>query len=59
MFDTLTGSLIIVIAMLGIISIFALCMTGLLRWLFLTDVEMAETTSVYEPSTAYPSRWAA
>ncbi|HTL61546.1 MAG TPA: hypothetical protein VL261_07865 [Nitrospira sp.] len=59
MFDTLTGSLIIVCGMLGIIAVFALCMTGLLRWLFLTDVEMAETTSVYDPATAYPSRRAA
>jgi hypothetical protein len=59
MFQTLTGSLIILVTMLGIIAVFALCMTGLLRWLFLTDVEMAETTSVYEPSTTYPSRRAA
>ena len=54
MFDTLSGSLILVFAMLGIISFFALCMTGLLRWLFLSDVELADTTSVDESSTAYP-----
>ena len=59
MFDTLTGSLIILAAMLGIIFVFALCMTGLLRWLFLSDVEMAETTSVYDSSTTYPIRRAA
>jgi hypothetical protein len=59
MFQTLTGSLIILCAMVGIIAVFALCMTGLLRWLFLTDVEKAETTSVYEPSTADPLRRAA
>lgn len=34
MFQTLTGSLIIFLAMLGIIFVFALFMTALLRWIF-------------------------
>jgi hypothetical protein len=59
MFQTLPGSLIILVAMLGLIAVFALCMTGVLRWLFLSDVEMAETTSVHDPATDYPSRRAA
>jgi hypothetical protein len=59
MFQTLTGSLVILFAMVGIIVVFALFMTAVLRWLFLTDVERAGATTVYEPSTAYRFRKAA
>jgi len=59
MFDTLLGSLIILSCILAILVAFALFMTALLRWMFLTDEEAAETTTVYEPSTAYPLRKAA
>jgi len=59
MFQTLTGSLIILLAVLGIIFALALLVTALLRWIFLTDVEAAETTNVYEPPTVYPFRKAA
>ena len=59
MFQTLTGSLIILFAMLAIIFAFALFMTAVLRWIFLTDVELAETTTVREPTTVYSIRKAA
>ena len=59
MFDTVTGSLIILSCILAILVAFALFMTALLRWMFLTDEEAAETTTVYEPSTVYPLRKAA
>ena len=59
MFQTLTGSLIIILCMLGIIVVFALFTAALLRWLFLTDVEAAETTTVYEPTRVHPFRRAA
>ena len=59
MFQTLTGSLIILMCILGIIFVFALFVTAWLRWIFLTDEEAAETTTVYEPSTVYPLRKAA
>ena len=59
MFQTLTGSLIILFTMLAIIFIFALFMTAVLSWIFLTDVELAETTTVPDPSTVYPIRKAA
>ena len=59
MFQTLTGSLIILVSMLGIIFVFALLMTAWLRWIFLTEVEAAHTTTVYQPSTEYPFRNAA
>jgi hypothetical protein len=59
MFDTATGSLILVLCILAIIVVCALFMTALLRWIFLTDEEAAETTTVYEPSTDYPLRKAA
>lgn len=58
MFQTLTGSLIILFAMLAIIFAFALFMTAVLRWIFLTDVELAETTTVH-PTTVYSIRKAA
>lgn len=48
-FQTLTGSLVILFAMLGIIFVLALLGTALLRKIFLTDVEAAETTTVSEP----------
>ena len=59
MFQTLTGSLIILLAILGMIFFLALLVTALLRWIFLTDVEAAETTNVYEPPTVHPFRKAA
>ena len=59
MFQTLTGSLIILFAMLAIIFAFALFMTAVLRWIFFTDVELAETTTVHEPITVYSIRKAA
>jgi hypothetical protein len=59
MFQTLTGSLIILFAMLAIIFAFALFMMAVLRWIFLTDVEPAETTTVHEPTTVYSIRKAA
>ena len=59
MFQTLAGSLIILLVMLGIIFVLALLLTALLRWIFLTDIEAAETTTVDEPPMAYPHRKAA
>lgn len=59
MFQTLAGSLIILLGMLGIIFVLALLLTALLRWIFLTDIEAAETTTVHEPAMTYPHRKAA
>ena len=59
MFNTVTGSLIILFSILAIIAALALFLTALLRWMFLTDEEAAETTTVYEPSPDYPLRKAA
>lgn len=59
MFNTVTGSLIILFSILAIIAALALFLTALLRWIFLTDEEAAETTTVYEPSPDYPLRKAA
>ena len=59
MFDTVTGSFIILSCILAILVAFALFLTALLRWMFLTDEEAAETTTVYDPATAYPLRKAA
>ena len=59
MFDTVLGSVILLMAMLVIMFAFALFVTAWLRWMFLTDEELAETATVHEPSTAYPLRKAA
>ena len=59
MFNTVTGSLIILFSILTIIAVLALFLTALLRWMFLTDEEAAETTTVYQPSLDYPLRKAA
>jgi len=59
MFDTVLGSLIILFCVLAIIVACAIFLTALLRWMFLTDEEAAETTTVYEASTVYPLRKAA
>ena len=59
MFNTVTGSLIILFSILVIIAALALFLTALLRWMFLTEEEAAETTTVYEPSPDYPLRKAA
>ena len=58
-FQTLSGSLVILFAILGIILILALLGTALLRGIFLTDVEAAETTTVCDPSTEHEFRRAA
>ena len=58
-FQTLSGSLVILLAILGIIFVIALFVTALLRWIFLTDVEAAETTTVSEPSSEPQFRQAA
>ena len=58
-FQTLSGSLVILFAMLGIIFILALLGTALLRGIFLTDVEAAETTTVSDPSSEHGFRQAA
>ena len=52
MFDTGLGSIILLSTMLGIIFVLALLATAWLRWVFLTDEEAAETTTVHEPSMA-------
>ena len=59
MFNTVTGSLIILFSILVIIGALALFLTALLSWMFLTEEEAAETTTVYEPSADYPLRKAA
>jgi hypothetical protein len=59
MFNTVTGSLIVLFSILAIIAALALFLTALLRWMFLTEEEAAETTTVYEPSPDYPLRKAA
>lgn len=59
MFNTVIGSLIILFSILAIIAALALFLTALLRWIFLTEEEAAETTTVYEPSPDYPLRKAA
>ena len=58
-FQTLSGSVVILFAMLGIIFVVALLATALLRGIFLTDVEAAGTTTVSEPSTEHGFRQAA
>ena len=58
-FQTLSGSLVILLAMLGIIFVIALLGTALLRAIFLTDVEPAETTKLSEPSSEHQFRQAA
>jgi hypothetical protein len=59
MFDTVLGSVILLLTMGGIMLVIALFVTAFLRWVFLTDEELAETTNVGEPSTAYQFRKAA
>ena len=59
MFNTVIGSLIILFSILAIITALALFLTALLSWMFLTEEEAAETTTVYEPSADYPLRKAA
>jgi hypothetical protein len=59
MFQTLTGSLIIFVCMFAIFFAFALFVTALLRWIFLTDEEASEATVLREPSLTYPYRKAA
>ena len=58
-FQTLSGSLVIVLAVLGIIFVIALLGTALLRGIFLTDVEAAETTTVSEAPPEHQFRQAA
>ena len=58
-FQTLSGSIVILLAILGIIFVIALLGTALLRWIFLTDMEAAETTTVSEPPSEHQFRQAA
>jgi len=50
MFQTLTGSLLILLAVLGIIFIFALFMTALLRWIFGTEDDAVAWSAMAEPA---------
>jgi hypothetical protein len=59
MFDTVLGSVLLLLTMGGIMFVIALFVTAFLRWVFLTDEELAETTTVGEASTAYQYRKAA
>ncbi|HEY7129867.1 MAG TPA: hypothetical protein VH332_09360 [Nitrospira sp.] len=59
MFDTVLGSVLLLLTMAGIMFVIALFVTAFLRWVFLTDEELAETTTVGEPSTAHQYRKAA
>ena len=58
MFDTVLGSIIILLTMLAIIFVLALVATAWLRGLFLKDEEATTTASLREPS-AYAYRKAA
>ena len=58
-FQSLSGSVVILLAMLGVIFVLAILGTALLRGIFLTDVEAAETTTVSEPSSEPQFRQAA
>jgi hypothetical protein len=50
MFQTLTGSLLILLAVLGIIFIFALFMTALLRWIFGTEDDAVAWSAMAAPA---------
>ena len=50
MFHTLTGSLIILLSMLGIIFVFAIFMTVLLRWIFGRDEEAVAWSAMVAPA---------
>jgi hypothetical protein len=59
MFATLTGSLIILLSMLGIIFAFALLMTALLRWMFGTKDDAVAGPAVTAPARISSLRRAA
>jgi hypothetical protein len=50
MFATLTGSLIILFGMLGIIFAFALILTALLRWIFGTEDDVVAWSAMAAPT---------
>jgi hypothetical protein len=50
MFQTLTGSLLILLVMLGIIFVFALFMTALLRWIFGTEDDAVAWSAIATPA---------
>jgi hypothetical protein len=50
MFATLTGSLIILFGMLGIIVAFALILTALLRWIFGTEDDVVAWSAMAAPT---------
>lgn len=59
MFQTLTGSLIILLAILGIIFILALFTTALLRWIFGTEDEAVPWSAMAAPAQSSSLRRAA
>ncbi|HEU4504929.1 MAG TPA: hypothetical protein VFR79_08865 [Nitrospira sp.] len=59
MFQTLTGSLIILLAILGIIFILALFMTALLRWIFGTADDAVAWSAMATPAQISSLRRAA
>ena len=59
MFHTLTGSLIILLSMLGIIFVFAIFMTVLLRWIFGRDEEAMAWSAMVAPARIATMRRAA
>ncbi len=59
MFQTLTGSLIILLAILGIIFTLALSMTALLRWIFGTEDDAVAWSAMAAPAQISSLRRAA
>ena len=59
MFATLTGSLIILFGMLGIIFAFALVLTALLRWIFGTENDAVAWSAMAAPTRISSLRKAA
>ena len=59
MFHTLTGSLIVFVSMLGIIFVFAIFMTVLLRWIFGREEEAVAWSAMAAPARIATMRRAA
>ena len=59
MFHTLTGSLMIFLSMLGIIFVFAIFMTVLLRWIFGREEEAVAWSAMVAPTRVATMRRAA
>ena len=59
MFHTLTGSLIILLSILGIIFVFAIFMTVLLRWIFGRGEEAVAWSAMVAPARIATMRRAA